>query len=68
MYATNEIDGASENGHVAVLQWWKDSGLRCRYSSNVMDLASSNGHDVILKWWKISGLKCKWTECCNGYS
>ncbi|KAJ3044949.1 hypothetical protein HDV00_000233 [Rhizophlyctis rosea] len=45
------MDGASLNGHVSVLQWWKDSGLELKFSHAAMDGASSAGHVKVLEWW-----------------
>jgi hypothetical protein len=45
------IDYGSGNGLVAVLQWWKESGLECKYSNNSMDFASMYGHIAVLQWW-----------------
>ncbi|KAI9324577.1 hypothetical protein DFJ73DRAFT_915615 [Zopfochytrium polystomum] len=50
------MDDASGNGHVAVLQWWKDSGLALRYSPDAVRLAEKNGHLDVVEWWARSGL------------
>ncbi|KAI9357574.1 hypothetical protein DFJ73DRAFT_774650 [Zopfochytrium polystomum] len=52
--------GAPRNGHVEVLQWWRDCKLLDNFdalcSSYVdrrpMDIASENGHIAVLQWWK----------------
>ena len=54
-----DMDRASINGHEAIFQWWKDSGLELKYSNNAMDRASANGHEKILQWWKNNGLELK---------
>jgi hypothetical protein len=46
----NIMDEASQNGHVTVLEWWRDSGWEYRYSSKTMDRASANGHVAVLDW------------------
>ena len=46
------IDWASENGHVNVLEWFKNSGYEFKYTSNAIDWASENGHVNVLKWFK----------------
>ena len=56
------MDGASSKAHVAVLEWWKSSGLKIKRSTKAIDHASSNGHIVVLEWWKGSGLELKWTD------
>ncbi|KAI9218489.1 hypothetical protein BC828DRAFT_407539 [Blastocladiella britannica] len=44
------MDWASRNGHVDVLEWWRNSGLELTYSEDAMDWASKNGHvDVATK-------------------
>ncbi|KAI8799659.1 hypothetical protein BJ742DRAFT_883596 [Cladochytrium replicatum] len=53
-YTVTSIDQASANGYVAVLEWWRSSGLPLKYSSRdgivfshgvlPMDLASKGGH------------------------
>lgn len=56
------IDFASMNGHLQVLQWWKESKLRLEYTEDSMDVASQNGFTHILEWWKNSGLRLKYSE------
>jgi hypothetical protein len=56
------MDWASQYGHVAVLEWWKNSGLECKWSKDAMDWASCCGHVAVLEWWKNSGLECKWSK------
>ncbi|KAJ3043825.1 hypothetical protein HDV00_004233 [Rhizophlyctis rosea] len=61
-WSERAIDQASANGHVAVLQWWKeDSGLKLKWTCNAVDLASQNGHVAVLEWWRLSGLEMSWT-------
>ena len=52
-----KVEIASKHGHVAVLNWWKQSGLPVKYSENAMDYASWHGHVAVLDWWKQSGLR-----------
>jgi hypothetical protein len=57
MQMEREMDWASQYGHVEVLEWWKNSGLECKWSDAAMDGAS---RDVeVLEWWKNSGLEWK---------
>jgi hypothetical protein len=52
VYGIEAIDGASKNGHVQILRWWKQSGLPLLYSKVSLEQASSNGHIPVLDWWR----------------
>ena len=66
------IQGASRNGQVEFLEWWKNSRKKikwklfgkdkCRYNVNAIDFASHGGQIEVLEWWKNSGLKLKYTR------
>ncbi len=56
------MDYASENGHVDVLEWWKNSGLKLKYSYNSLILSCIHDKVNVLKWWFGSGLKCKYSK------
>jgi len=56
------VGNASEFGHVAVLEWWKQSDLELKWSELAMDYASMNGHVAVLEWWKQSNLELKWNR------
>jgi hypothetical protein len=51
-YDAEMVDGASENGHVRVLEWWWRSGLPMKYTEAALEQASGNGHILVLAWWK----------------
>ncbi|KAI8800183.1 hypothetical protein BJ742DRAFT_860228 [Cladochytrium replicatum] len=51
---------ASRNGHVPVLDWWKNSGYLLSWDNKPMSYASQNGHVDVLQWWKDSGLELKY--------
>ncbi|KAG0142878.1 hypothetical protein CROQUDRAFT_97026 [Cronartium quercuum f. sp. fusiforme G11] len=55
----NSIDEASRNGHVNILEWWKQSNLKLTYSINSLNLATQNSNLNVLNWWKCSGLELK---------
>lgn len=55
------VDLASENGHVAILDFWFKTG-KMFYSTKAIDAASRNGHVDVLAWWLKSGLKLKYTN------
>lgn len=42
-YTMYAMDSASKNGHIHILNWWKQSNLKLEYSSNAMNWASKNG-------------------------
>lgn len=44
LYYEDAMDMASENGHVQVLQWWKDSSLELEGKKIVPATARDNGH------------------------
>ncbi|KAJ1565135.1 hypothetical protein HK405_013076 [Cladochytrium tenue] len=52
LWTSRAVDWASRNGHVAVLDWWRDSGLDVRYTAAAMDGASAAGHLHVLEWWR----------------
>ncbi|KAJ3029413.1 hypothetical protein HDV00_009609 [Rhizophlyctis rosea] len=56
----NAIDEATRMGHIAVLDWWKQSGLELRYTFDAMDFAQN--HPAMLEWWRSSGLEWKVDE------
>jgi len=55
------INEASMNGHLAVLDWWKGSGLALKIG-NVMDYASLESTTISLEWWARSGLEGKYSR------
>lgn len=56
VYTKMAIDGASSNGHIHVLEWWKNSGFELRYSKNAIYWSKTV---AVLEWWKKSGLDVK---------
>ncbi|KAL7946559.1 hypothetical protein V8C42DRAFT_321030 [Trichoderma barbatum] len=52
VYDTEAMDGASKNGHVHILQWWKQSELPLLYTKVSLEQASSNGLISVLNWWR----------------
>ncbi|KNE69249.1 hypothetical protein AMAG_13632 [Allomyces macrogynus ATCC 38327] len=53
------VDSATENGHVAVLEWWKRVGMSLTAPSlQALEKARTNGHVKVVKWWRESGLQC----------
>ncbi|KAI9355607.1 hypothetical protein DFJ73DRAFT_623482, partial [Zopfochytrium polystomum] len=53
-------DWASANGHVGVLQWWKDSGLDLEYTVAAINHASSRGRTEVLRHFHRRGDRWKW--------
>ncbi len=70
---THPMDLASENGHIAVLDWWLTNAPELHWSEESMDKASKHGHVAVLDWWASSKVvrpcvvrcKKKWTSCCT---
>jgi len=55
---------ASANGHVKVLQLWKDSkGGKMQYDNQVLVGPTKNGHVDVLEWWKQSGYTVEYKTC-----
>jgi hypothetical protein len=54
------MDAAGEHGHMAVLDWWVESGNKPKYSELAMSLASDGGHVHVLYCWAQSGLGLKY--------
>jgi len=51
------VDRASVNGHIKVLNWWKQSGMKMKWSANALDFVSQSGQIEVVDWWKQSGLE-----------
>ncbi|KAJ3121850.1 hypothetical protein HK098_003335 [Nowakowskiella sp. JEL0407] len=68
-YSDNAIYWASYNGHVDVLEFWKNSGLpifeQMNPYTNFLDVATHNGHVDVLEWWLKSGYKLQYSY--DGY-
>ncbi|KZZ92766.1 Flavoprotein [Ascosphaera apis ARSEF 7405] len=52
--------GATKNGYVDVLEWWKRSGLRVEFKTcdieEAIEDAVSGAEDRVRQWWEASGL------------
>ena len=44
------IDWASINGHLHILEWFKNSGFELKYTEHAIDRASASGRLHILEW------------------
>ena len=51
-YTPEALDGASKQGFVHVLDWWRTSGLPLLFTEAALEQASSQGHVDVLEWWK----------------
>ncbi|KAK2734501.1 hypothetical protein FQN57_001665 [Myotisia sp. PD_48] len=49
------MDSASRAGFVHILDWWRKSGLPCRYTERALESASAGGKIAVLDWWKNAG-------------
>lgn len=55
-YDAEALDGASKNGYVHVLEWWRRSGLPLKYTEAALEQASAKGHVRVLEWWREASL------------
>ena len=55
-YDAEALDGASKNGYIPVLEWWRRSGLPMKYTEAALEQASTRGHDHVLEWWREASL------------
>jgi trans-aconitate methyltransferase len=56
----NIIYYACINGHIQVLEWFKNSGYEFKYNGWAIYHASVNGHVQVLEWFKNSGYEFKY--------
>jgi hypothetical protein len=55
---------ASQNGHVEILQLWKElKGEKMIYDNQVLVGPTKHGHRDVLEWWKNSGLRVEYKTC-----
>ncbi len=55
-YDAEALDGASKNGYVHVLEWWRRSGLPLKYTEAALEQASARGHVRVLEWWRDASM------------
>ncbi|KAI5370468.1 putative flavoprotein [Septoria linicola] len=53
--------GATKSGNVAVLEWWKESGLKVEYKTCDVEEALEDGYEgergmEVRRWWAMNGL------------
>ncbi len=58
-YTHNAIDMASKNGHIDVLNWFKNNNLDLKCTTYAMRMASCNGDIEVLDFLKNSNIKIK---------
>lgn len=55
---------ASANGHVNILQLWKEiKGEKMQYDNQVLVGPTKNGHVDVLEWWKTQGYRVEYKTC-----
>ncbi|CAF9909669.1 MAG: hypothetical protein ALECFALPRED_005968 [Alectoria fallacina] len=55
---------ASANGHIDVLQLWKEcKGAKMQYDNQVLVGPTKNGHVDVLEWWKQSNYTVEYKTC-----
>ena len=57
------LEITSQNGHISVLDWFKNSGFEFKYDKWAINYASESGHIAVLDWFKNSGFEFKYDEC-----
>ncbi|KAL1901912.1 hypothetical protein Sste5346_001617 [Sporothrix stenoceras] len=55
-YDAEALDGASKNGYLHVLEWWRRSGLPFKYTEAALEQASAKGHVRVLEWWREASI------------
>ena len=49
--------GPTRNAHVAVMEWWKQSGFRVEYKTcDIEEALEDSSGDMIRTWWAKNGL------------
>ncbi|EOO03417.1 putative phosphopantothenoylcysteine decarboxylase protein [Phaeoacremonium minimum UCRPA7] len=56
-YDAEALDGASKNGYIHVLEWWRRSGLPLKYTEGSLEQASAKGQLQVLEWWRETSLQ-----------
>ncbi|KAI9316137.1 hypothetical protein DFJ73DRAFT_881602 [Zopfochytrium polystomum] len=56
------MDIVSKTGRLEMLDFWRKSGVKLKYSTEAVDDASARGDLAVLRWWEASGLRLKYTE------
>ena len=62
IFEKSGIKRASANGHIDVLNWFKDNGFKFKYINDAINRASANGHIAVLNWFKNSGFEFKYSH------
>jgi hypothetical protein len=44
------MNWASRRENIAILEWWKKSGLKCKWTKNATNYATENNHVAVLQW------------------
>ena len=61
MYKNNIIYNASKNGHIEVLEWFKNSGYEFnKYIKEAINYVFQSGNIQVLEWFKNSGYEFKY--------
>jgi len=59
----NFINFACKNGHINILEWFKNSDYEFKYDESAIHFACKNGHINVLEWFKNSNYELKY--CIN---
>lgn len=60
-YSSRAVDYAAGNGHIKVLDFFKELDFELLYTENAIDFASSNNHMCVLKWFCDNKYHLKYT-------
>ena len=60
IFIHNGLEITSENGHIMILDWFKNSEFEFKHNEYAINNASQNGHIAVLDWFKNSGFEFKY--------
>ena len=58
----------AQNGHIAIMDWFKNSGFEYKYDERAINHASQYGHIAVLDWFKNSYFEFKYDKWTINYA